>query len=215
VKRKISLIVYDFDGTLVDTLFDIANAVNLSLSELGLRNLSCETICKYVGKGVERLMDQSIKGTDCADLPLAVELFRKHYSENLMNHTRFYPFGREILDHFRDKKQAICSNKPEDFVRRILVSLESQHLFDAILGGDSLKSKKPDPEGLLNLLDRFQCPPEQAVLIGDSPVDIETGKRAGVYTCVVNFGFGNPKEIAMTEPDCSIDHLSELKNLFY
>jgi phosphoglycolate phosphatase len=215
VKRKISLIVYDFDGTLVDTLFDIADAVNLSLSELGLRNLSRETICKYVGKGVERLMAQSIKGTGCSDLSLAVELFRKFYSENLMNHTQFYPFGREILDHFCDKKQAICSNKPEDFVRRILVSLESQHLFDAILGGDSLKSKKPDPEGLLNLLDLFQCPPEQAVLIGDSPVDIETGKRAGVYTCVVNFGFGDPKEIAMTEPDCSIDHLSELKDLFY
>ena len=215
MKRKISLIVYDFDGTLVDTLFDIADAVNLSLSELGLRTLSRETICKYVGKGVERLMDQSIKGTGCADLLLAVELFRKFYSENLINHTRFYPFGREILDHFRDKKQAICSNKPEDFVRRILVSLESQDLFDAILGGDSLKSKKPDPEGLLYLLDRFQCPPEQAVLIGDSPVDIETGKRAGVYTCVVSFGFGDPKEIALTEPDCSIDHLSELKDLFH
>jgi phosphoglycolate phosphatase len=215
VKRKISLIVYDFDGTLVDTLFDIADAVNLSLSELGLRTLSRETICKYVGKGVERLMDQSIKGTGCADLPLAVELFRKFYSENLMNHTRFYPFGREILDHFRDKKQAICSNKPEDFVRRILDSLESQDLFDAILGGDSLKSKKPDPEGLLHLLDRFQCRPEQAVLIGDSPVDIETGKRAGVYTCVVNFGFGDRKEIAQAEPDCSIDHLSELQDLFH
>ncbi len=215
MKRKISLIVYDFDGTLVDTLFDIADAVNLSLNGLGLRTLSRETICKYVGKGVERLMDQSIKGTGCADLSLAVELFRKHYSENLMNHTRFYPFGREILEYFHDKKQAICSNKPEDFVRRILVSLESLDLFDAILGGDSLKSKKPDPEGLLHLLNRFQCPPEQAVLIGDSPVDIETGKRAGVYTCVVSFGFGDPEEIAQTEPDCSIDHLSELKDLFH
>jgi phosphoglycolate phosphatase len=215
VKRKISLIIYDFDGTLVDTLFDIADAVNLSLSELELRTLSRETICKYVGKGVERLMSQSIKETGCADLSLAVELFRKFYSKNLMNHTRFYPFGREILAHFCDKKQAICSNKPEDFVRRILVALESQDLFDAILGGDSLKSKKPDPEGLLHLLDRFQCSPDQAVLIGDSPVDIETGKRAGVYTCVVSFGFGNPEEIAQAEPDCSIDHLSELKDLFH
>ena len=213
VKRKISLIVYDFDGTLVDTLFDIADAVNLSLNELGLRTLSRETIRKYVGKGVERLMTQSINGY--ADLARAVELFRKHYSENLMNHTRFYPSGREILDHFRDKKQAICSNKPEDFVRRILQSLESLDPFDAILGGDSVKSKKPDPEGMLHLLDRFQCAPEMAVLVGDSPVDIETGKRAGVYTCVVNYGLGDPKEIASVGPDCSIDHLSELKDLFY
>jgi phosphoglycolate phosphatase len=213
VKRKISLIVYDFDGTLVDTLFDIADAVNLSLNELGLRTLSRETIRKYVGKGVERLMAQSINGY--ADLARAVELFRKHYSENLMNHTRFYPSGREILDHFRDKKQAIYSNKPEDFVRRILQSLESLDPFDAILGGDSVKSKKPDPEGMLHLLDRFQCAPEMAVLVGDSPVDIETGKRAGVYTCVVNYGLGDPKEIASVGPDCSIDHLSELKDLFY
>lgn len=215
VARKISLIVYDFDGTLVDTLFDIADAVNLSLNELGLRTLSRATIRKYVGKGVERLMAQSIDGTGYTDLPRAVELFRRHYSENLMNHTRFYPSGREILDHFRDKKQAICSNKPEDFVRRILESLKSLDYFDAILGGDSVESKKPDPEGLLHLLDRFQCSPEMAVLVGDSPVDIETGKRAGVYTCVVNYGLGDPKEIASVGPDCSIDHLSELKDLFY
>jgi phosphoglycolate phosphatase len=160
-------------------------------------------------------MAQSIDGTNYADLPCAVELFRKHYSKNLMNHTRFYPSGREILDHFHDKKQAICSNKPEDFVRRILQSLDSTECFDAILGGDSLKSRKPDPEGLLHLLDRFQCSPEQAVMIGDSPVDIETGKRAGVYTCVVRFGFGDSKEIDAAGPDCSIDHLTELKHLFY
>jgi phosphoglycolate phosphatase len=215
VKRKISLIVYDFDGTLVDTLFDITDAVNLSLHELGLRTLSRETIRKYVGKGVERLMAQSIEGTGYADLHGAVEQFRKHYSQNLMNHTRFYPSGREIIDHFHDKKQAICSNKPENFVRAILESLESLECFDAILGGDSLKSRKPDPEGLLHLLDRFKCSPEQAVLIGDSPVDIETGKRAGVYTCVVSFGFGNPNEIASANPDCSIDHLSQLKELFH
>lgn len=213
-KRKISLIVYDFDGTLVDTLFDIADAVNLSLNELGLRTLSRETIRKYVGRGVERLMEQSISDTGCSDLPRAVELFRKHYSQNLMNHTRFYPSGREILDYFSNKKQAICSNKPEDFVRRILESLNSLECFDAILGGDSLQSKKPDPEGLLQLLDRFECSPEQVVLVGDSPVDIETGKRAGVYTCVVSFGLGDPEEIALANPDCSIDHLSQLEDLF-
>ena len=214
-KYRVSLIIYDFDGTLVDTLFDIADAVNLSLSELGLRVLSRETIRMYVGKGVERLMAQVINGTGCVDLELAVELFRKYYSKNLVNHTRFYPSGREILDHFRDKKQAICSNKPEEFVRNILVSLGSLDYFDAILGGDSLKSKKPDPEGLLYLLDCFKCSPKQTLLVGDSPVDIETGKRAGIFTCIVSYGFGDPEEIVLAEPDYSIDHLSELKDLFY
>ena len=214
-KYRVSLIIYDFDGTLVDTLFDISDAVNLSLNELGLRALSRETIRTYVGKGVEKLMAQAISGTRCFDLALAVELFRKHYSKNLINHTNFYPSGREILDHFCDKKQAICSNKPEEFVRSILASLGSLGFFDAILGGDSLKSKKPDPEGLLYLLDRFQCSPKQTLLVGDSLVDIEAGKGAGVLTCIVNYGFGDPGELALAKPDCSIDNLSELKELFY
>ena len=126
--RKTSLIIYDFDGTLVDTLFDIADSVNLSLVDLGLPQLPRKTIRKYIGKGVERLMTQALEGSCFTDIPRAVALFKKHYSENLVKHTDFYPYGREILEHFRNKKQAICSNKPEIFVRKILESLDGlQH----------------------------------------------------------------------------------------
>lgn len=213
--RKISLIVYDFDGTLVDTLFDIADSVNLTLDDLNLPRLPRETIRKYVGKGVERLMSQTLEGSSFTDIPKAVALFKKHYSENLVHHTDFYPHGREIIEHFKNKKQAICSNKPEDFVRRILESLNGLNCFDAIIGGDSVKSKKPDPEGLNSILEQLNVSAEDAVLIGDSPVDVETGKRAGVTTCVVSFGLGFPDEIAAANPDCSIDCLSELKEKFY
>ena len=212
--RKTSLIVYDFDGTLVDTLFDITDSVNLTLADLNLSQLSRETIRKYVGKGLELLMSQTLSGTDFTDVPRAVSLFKKHYSENLVNHTNFYPHGREILEHFKDKKQAICSNKPEGFVRQILESLNGLHPFEAIVGGDSVKSKKPDPEGLNHILEKLNVSADEAVLIGDSPVDIETGKRAGVYTCVVNYGLGFAEEIAAAKPDCSIDCLSELKKIF-
>lgn len=213
--RKISLIVYDFDGTLVDTLFDIADAVNLSLADLELPQLPRETIRKYVGKGVENLMSQTLEGSGFTDVPQAVTLFKKHYSENLVTHTDFYPRGREILDHFKNKKQAICSNKPEEMVRRILESLNSLEPFDAIIGGDTVKSKKPDPEGLNLIMKQLNVSPAEAVLVGDSPVDIETGKRAGVYTCVVNYGLGFPEEIAAAAPDCSIDCLSQLKEIFH
>ena len=108
--RKISLIVYDFDGTLVDTLFDIADSVNLTLADLSLSPLPREVIRKYVGKGIERLMSQILNNTNFTDIPRAVSLFKKHYSENLVNHTDFYPHGREILKHFKNKKQTICSN---------------------------------------------------------------------------------------------------------
>jgi phosphoglycolate phosphatase len=213
--RKISLIVYDFDGTLVDTLFDIADSVNLSLVDLGLPQLPRQTIRKYVGKGVEQLMVQTLADSSFANIPKAVALFKKHYSENLVKHTNFYPHGREILEHFKNKKQAICSNKPEIFVRRILESLDSLQHFHTIVGGDSVKTKKPHPEGLDHILKKLKVSPDEAVLIGDSPVDIETGKRAGVYTCVVNYGLGLPEEIAAANPDCSVDCLSNLKGMFY
>jgi len=212
--RKISLIVYDFDGTLVDTLIDIADSVNLTLADLNLPSLPRERIRKYVGKGVERLMSQSLEGSSFTDIPKAVAIFKKNYSENLVHHTDFYPHGREILEHFKNKKQAICSNKPEDFVRRILDSLNRLHYFDAIIGGDSVNSKKPDPEGLNSILEQLNVSADEAVLIGDSPVDVETGKRAGVYTCIANFGLGFPEEIATANPDCSIECLSKLKEMF-
>jgi len=212
--RKISLIVYDFDGTLVDTLIDIADSVNLTLADLNLPSLPRERIRKYVGKGVERLMSQSLEGSSFTDIPKAVAIFKKNYSENLVHHTDFYPHGREILEHFKNKKQAICSNKPEDFVRRILDSLNRLHYFDAIIGGDSVNSKKPDPEGLNSILKQLNVSADEAVLIGDSPVDVETGKRAGVYTCIANFGLGFPEEIATANPDCSIECLSKLKEMF-
>ena len=212
--RKTSLIIYDFDGTLVDTLFDIADSVNLSLVDLGLPQLPRKTIRKYIGKGVERLMTQALEGSCFTDIPRAVALFKKHYSENLVKHTDFYPYGREILEHFRNKKQAICSNKPEIFVRKILESLDGLQHFQAIVGGDSVKTKKPHPEGLDLILKKLKVSPNEAVLIGDSPVDIETGKRAGVYTCVVNYGLGLPEEIAAASPDCSVDCLSKLKGMF-
>ena len=212
--RKTSLIIYDFDGTLVDTLFDIADSVNLSLVDLGLPQLPRKTIRKYIGKGVERLMAQTLEGSPFTDIPRAVALFKKYYSENLVKHTDFYPHGREILEHFRNKKQAICSNKPEIFVRKILESLDGLQHFQAIIGGDSVKTKKPHPEGLDFILKKLKVSPDEAVLIGDSPVDIETGKRAGVYTCVVNYGLGLPEEIAAASPDCSVDCLSKLKGMF-
>ena len=213
--RKISLIVYDFDGTLVDTLFDIADSVNLVLADLGLPKLPRQTIRKYVGNGVERLMSQSLENASFKDISKAVSLFKKHYSENLVEHTDFYPHGRETLEYFKNKKQAICSNKPEDFVRRILRSLDGLKYFQEIIGGDSVKTKKPNPEGLMFILKTLNISPDKAVLIGDSPVDIETGKRAGVYTCVVNYGLGFPEEIDAASPDCSINCLSELNGMFY
>ncbi|MEE9258430.1 MAG: HAD-IA family hydrolase [Nitrospinaceae bacterium] len=212
--RNISLFVYDFDGTLVDTLADIASSVNLALRELGLRPLDRETVKTCVGKGVVMLMTRAVEGTRFSDIPKAVEIFRKCYSEHLVDETDFYPNCRETLEHFSEKTHAIFSNKPADFIERILTELDCRKPFQFILGGDSLENKKPDPQGLHLLMEKFGVSPREVLMVGDSSLDIESGKAAGVHTCAVTYGMGDPEALRASQPDYSIDEFSELKLLF-
>ncbi len=211
--KKISLIVYDFDGTLVDTLDDIAFSVNLTLKELGQSPLDKEVVKTCVGQGVVMLMTQALNGSGEKDIDNAVRLFRQHYANHLMDNSRFYPDCRETIDFFSAKKQAICSNKPEDFVRKILASLDCLAPFPSIIGGDSFKTRKPDPEGLNHLLTRYDLSPDEVVMVGDSAVDIETGKNANVHTCAVTYGMGDLKAIQSLKPDWIIDGIAELKKI--
>ena len=211
--NKISLIVYDFDGTLVDTLDDISLSVNLALNELGQRTLDKEVIKTCVGSGVFMLMTRALNGTGWDDIDKAVAVFRKHYSDHLIDHSDFYPNCRETIEYFSNRKQAICSNKPEDFVRKILEHLDCLHPFESIIGGDSFKTRKPDPEGIIHLLTGCGLSPHEVLLVGDSALDIETGKNANVRTVAVTYGMGDPEALHSLQPDWIIDDISELKNL--
>ena len=212
--KKISLIVYDFDGTLVDTLADITDSVNLALAEMNLNTLNRETIRGNIGNGVVNLMIRSLIDSGCNDVETAVSLFRKHYNYHLLDQTDFYPNGREIVEHFSAKKNAILSNKPVTFIEKILEALNFLKPFDFILGGDSLNVKKPDPKGLQFLMSKLNCPASQVLMVGDGTIDIETGKQAGVITCGVTYGFCDSDSLRDSKPDYLIDNLSKLKLLF-
>jgi phosphoglycolate phosphatase len=209
----VNLLVYDFDGTLVDTKDDIALSVNLTLKELGLPQKEPKEIFGYIGNGVGQLLEQALNGSGYSDVENAVKVFRKLYDSHLIDQTKYYPGCREIVEHFSHKKQAICSNKPEYFIKRILKDFNSENLFDPIIGGDTTPVKKPDPEVLLRIIDQHQSLPDQTVLVGDSGVDIETGRRAGVLTCGVTYGIGGKE--AVKDADFVIDHIDELKELFH
>ena len=212
--KKISLIVYDFDGTLVDTFADIAGSVNLALTEMGLNPLDKKTIRGNIGSGMFNLMTRSLMKSGCNDIETSVLLFQKHYSHHLLDQTNFYPNGKEIVEYFFDKKNAILSNKPISFIEKILKALSFSKPFDSIIGGDSLDVKKPDPKGLLLMMNKFSCSPENTLMVGDSAIDIETGKHAGVITCGVTYGLGNLDSLTNSNPDYLIDNLSQLKSLF-
>ena len=212
--KKISLFVYDFDGTLVDTFEDIANSVNLTLAEMNLRSLKHETIRRNIGNGVVNLMTRSLAESGCNDTEKAVSLFREHYNRHLLDKTKLYPNGREIVEHFSNKKNTILSNKPIAFIEKILGAMKFLSPFDSILGGDSLDEQKPNPKGLQLLMKKYNYPAEKVVMIGDNAIDIETGKRAGVITCGVIYGLDDPSSLHDSKPNFLIDNLSDLKSLF-
>ncbi len=209
------LFVFDFDGTLVDTKKDIADSVNRTLKELELRTLDRETLYTFIGKGVNHLMTRSLEGTGYDDLPCAIDVFMRHYEEHLMDQTDLFPNCREILEHFAHKENTILSNKPTHFITQILDALDCRAPFSTIIGGDLMPAKKPDPGGLLHILEQHRMPPEETLMIGDSLVDVATGKRAGVKTCGVTYGHAGRESLESAQPDWIIDDLSELKQFVH
>ncbi len=213
IPHRFRLLAYDFDGTLVDTKEDIALSVNLALTELGLPEREQEEIYSFVGHGVFNLMKKALGESNRYDVDFAVEIFRKHYRVHVLDQTKFYPDCEPILDHFKSKLQAIVSNKPVEFVELILAGLNRRNSFTSVYGGDSVENKKPDPEMVIHLLKKHDIPPEDTLIIGDSPQDIEAGRRAGVATCGVTWGLRPRTEVENARPDFLIHNMNELKQL--
>jgi phosphoglycolate phosphatase len=207
------LLVFDFDGTLVDTRQDIADSVNRTLKELELPTLDREVLYTFIGKGVNHLMSQSLKKVGYDDLPRAIDAFMRHYEKHLMDQTGLFPNCRETLEHFSQKENTILSNKPTRFITQILDALDCSDPFSTIIGGDLMPAKKPDPGGLLHILEQHKTHPEDALMIGDSLVDVETGKRAGVRTCGVTYGHAGREFLETAQPNWIIDDLLELKQI--
>lgn len=211
----IQLIVYDLDGTLIDSRRDIANAVNWALRELGLKELPMEKVSAFVGNGVSHLMRQALEedlGKDKAKalLECSIKLFRRCYGKHLLDETRLYPSVRKVLEFFKDRKQAVITNKPQDFSLQILEGLGVRSYFFRVCGGDAGFPKKPAPESLREIMRSARIQPQETVFVGDSAIDIETGRNAGVQTVAVSYGFGKLREIEDARPDKIVHDLEEL-----
>ena len=204
------LIVYDLDGTLVDTLGDIVQAANHMLGELGSPALAAGDIRRYIGSGVQELLTHCLKTDDPARVAQGVTLFRAYYTAHLVDHSQLYPGARTVLDHFRARRQAVITNKPNPYASDILHALGVADYFCEIVGGESAFPKKPDPAALLALMEQARVGPPETVFIGDSPIDVETGRRAGVTTAMVLHGFSDEAELRVAEPDVLVKDFSEL-----
>ena len=209
------LIIFDLDGTLIDSKRDIAFAVNETLKKMGLSPIPQEEVYGYVGNGVRPLIEQTMANNGMeGDLPTAIDHFREFYIKHLLDTTIMFDGVREVLEHFRaDKKMAVASNKPFRYVEKILDGLGMSGYFSSVKGGDNVEAKKPAPEMLHTILEETGFGKEECVFIGDSGVDIRTGKNAGIKTVGVTYGFRPMEEIMENEPDCLVDSPLKLKEV--
>lgn len=210
---SISLIIFDLDGTLVNTLEDIADAVNYTLGQLGRKPIALDAVRQYVGDGVETLMVRSLGG-QTARIEEAVAVYKDHHRRNLVVRSSLYPGVRETLEHFKTLPLAVVSNKTMEFVSPLINHLGIGQFFKRIIGADSGLPLKPAPDAFQVIMSEFKAPKERTVVVGDGTTDVRAGKAAGIITCSVTYGFRSEEELRKSVPDYIIHTMSELKNLF-
>jgi phosphoglycolate phosphatase len=204
----IELIIFDLDGTLVDSSRDLTNAINYSIEGTGLPEFKVEQTVRIVGEGVTRLIEKLVPPALAHRKGEVMERFLDYYSSHLTDFTRAYPGVKETLAALSHIKKAVVSNKRAEPSRRILERLELIGHFDEVLGSDTLGVKKPSPIPILHLLNRFSAAPDNTIMVGDSELDISAGKSAAVRTIAVTYGF-RPAEI-LKDADILIDDIGKL-----
>ncbi|HTS35209.1 MAG TPA: HAD-IA family hydrolase [Candidatus Solibacter sp.] len=219
--HAIKLVIFDLDGTLIDSRLDLVHSVNAALRHIGREALPDDVIASYVGDGAPILIQRALGGehVDEAVVRKGLEFFLTYYRAHKLDHTTVYPGIAEALTTIQNcgngspRKMAVLSNKPVGPSRAIVDALGLGAFFAQVYGGNSFPTKKPDPEGACHLLAESGATAEQAVIIGDSHTDIETGRNAGLYTIGVTYGFA-PHTLSETPPDVLIDATSELVDIF-
>jgi phosphoglycolate phosphatase len=195
------IIFYDLDGTLVDTREDICLAANHMLRQMGSPQLSHEEIASYVGRGVFHLISHCLKSEDVKRVEKGTKIYRAYYGEHMLDHSRIFPGTLEILEHFKPGVQLVFTNKPNPFSYDLLKALGVVEFFKEVLAGGGDYPKKPDPAGILAMLEKFKVSAEQALFIGDSLVDIETARNAKIDVAVITHGFSDLETLQSASPD--------------
>lgn len=208
-----ALLVFDLDGTLVDTRQDLANAVNHALHSLGREPLPLSQLTAYVGDGARTLMQRALAIGSAAEVEAGLRSFRAFYADHLLDHSRLYPGVRETLQHFAGRKKALLSNKPQEFVDAIMQRLQLADHFDLIIGGHPSRQLKPDPQPLQFILEHLNTPTAGALIIGDGENDLLAGHAAGIATCAALYGYRPAAMLLALRPDYTVQALPELIHL--
>jgi phosphoglycolate phosphatase len=218
--QSIRLLVFDLDGTLIDSRLDLIHSINAMLRHFARPELPGELIATYVGDGAPALVQRALGDSiDEALFQSALDYFLGYYRIHKLDHTTVYAGVPEALTHLAassngmQRQMAILSNKPVNPSRDIVRALGLGDFFVQIYGGNSFATKKPDPLGVQTILDETGAAPAEAIMIGDSSIDVLTGRNAGLWTCGVTYGFA-PQTLKEAPPDVLVEAPHELGDLF-
>ncbi|HLZ14167.1 MAG TPA: HAD-IA family hydrolase [Candidatus Acidoferrum sp.] len=207
---KVRALVFDLDGTLIDSKMDLVNSVNATLRELKREALPTDLVASYVGSGAPVLIRRALGGNPSEEeLKRALAFFLVHYEEHKLDQTRLYPGVAETLAELKSLPMSVLTNKPVKISVRILEGLGVAQYFRSIYGGNSFETKKPDPQGARQILTEFKAAAREAAMVGDSEVDVQTARNAGMASVIVNFGFGT-HDRAAHPADLYVDRFEEL-----
>jgi phosphoglycolate phosphatase len=210
-------ILFDLDGTLIDTAPDIAAALNLALQRRGLRHATLEQVRGWIGDGTRASLAKAVRAAGAADDAVDAHLaalwpgFEFDYAQSCGEHGRVYPGVRRMLERLTGAgiQVGLVTNKEAAFAHRLLVRHDLNACFDLMVCGDTLPVRKPDPAMLLHALQALQCAADEALYIGDSGIDVRTARAAGVAVWAVTHGYGGELR-GSDAPDRTVDHFDEL-----
>jgi len=206
------LLIFDLDGTLIDSRLDLAQAVNATRRHLRMPPLENERVYSYVGNGASVLIRKSLgEQAGEAQVQEALEYFLEFYGEHLLDYTIAYPGVREALERLQPTgvRMAVLTNKPVRFSREIVKRLGLGPYFFQVYGGNSFDFKKPHPIGVETLMAEAGATREQTMMVGDSAVDTNTARNAGIMCCGVTYGF-QPETLEDPRPDMLVDRMEEM-----
>lgn len=210
---SVRALIFDLDGTLIDSKQDLIRSVNAMLLETGREPLHEDTVSSYIGHGAPRLVARALgdRATE-EECERALKFFLAHYDEHKLDSTRAYPGVAEALEELREFPMVVLTNKPVRVSRKILEGLGLASYFRMVYGGNSFETKKPDPMGAKKILEELSSAPGEALMVGDSEVDVQTARNAGTLAAAVNYGFGTHDRKAHPA-DIYLDRLTELTTL--